>query len=194
MFALLAVSLGLGLAIGAASGGTLRGLSNVRLRATPLLALSLVAGLAPLAIEIAAEPRRWIQMATNLGVLIFLGVNARGLRGSLRVGLGLIAAGWAMNFAVITANKGMPLSLWAWGHSGQTGTPTPGEGGFFKIVLAGPGTVLRPLGDVIPVRALSQVVSIGDVVLVAGIAAVISAAMRTAPRAAAETTSAREVR
>jgi len=181
VFALLAIALGLGLAIGAALGGTPRALADVRLRATPLLAAALVAGLAPLAIEIAAEPRRWIQTATNLGVLIFLAVNARVLRGNLRAGLALISLGWALNFLVIAANKGMPLSLWAWKHSGQTGAPTPGEGGFFKIVLAGPDTILRPLGDMIPLHALNQVVSLGDIILLAGIAALIAAGMRSAP-------------
>jgi hypothetical protein len=183
MVALLAISLGLGLGAGALARGRLANLREVLLRVLPLLMASRLVGMLPLFVGLPRGPRQGAQLLSLLGVLAFLGINLVAARGGVRAGFVTLLAGWALNFVVIAANGGMPLSLWAWSHSGQRGAPTPGEGGFFKIVLAEPGTALRFLGDVVPIRAIDQVVSVGDLVLMAGIAVVIAAGMRA--RAAA---------
>ena len=76
----------------------------------------------------------------------------------------------------------MPLSRWAYAASGQTEHIRQGFGGYYRVVLAGPKTRLLQLGDVIPVKVFREVVSIGDIFLIIGIALVIAAAMRTARR------------
>lgn len=179
MFLLLFASLVAGIVAGLAARGRIGALRAMQVRWTPMLFVALIVGMAPLYVDMPKGLRQTIQMVTMLAVLIFLAANIIRSRGGVRAGWVALLAGWALNFIVIAANGGMPLSAWAFARSGQTGLPTPGESGFFKIELATPDTILRPLGDVIPIKPVfAQVVSIGDLVLMAGIAVVIAAGMR----------------
>src|SRR5205823_2811468 len=128
--------------------------------------------------------RRALQLAAFAGVLVFLVVNLLTQRGAVLAGMYILTPGWALNFTVVALNGGMPVSLWAYAKSGQTEHITQGSGGFYRIVIAGRHTKLRSLGDVIPFRLYREVVSIGDIVLMLGIAFVIAAAMRTIRRGA----------
>ncbi|MGZ4128597.1 MAG: DUF5317 family protein [Actinomycetota bacterium] len=188
MLLLLATMIGLGLIGGFLARGTIDGLKQLDLRLSLVLFLSLLVALLPLFSDSLNEHRRVFQLASFAGILLFLVVNIWTSRGEVRAGMVVIAIGWALNFIVIAANGGMPLSRWAYEHSGQTAPITYGSGGFYRIVRAHPGTHLRFLGDVIPVRGYNEVVSIGDIFLIVGIALVIAAAMRTVRRtpAAAE--------
>jgi hypothetical protein len=174
--------IGLGLIAGFLAGGTLRGLKDIHFRIVWMLFLSLLVGLLPVLSDSLNIHRHLLQLTSFAGVLSFLVVNILTFRGEVRLGMGVVAAGWALNFIVIAANRGMPLSRWAYAASGQTGRITEGSGGFYRIVLAGPHTKLLRLGDVIPVKPYRLVVSIGDIFLILGIALVIAAAMRTARR------------
>jgi hypothetical protein len=131
----------------------------------------------PLFMDSLESSRRAFQLTAFAGVLLFLIVNIAGTRGGVRAGFLIVGLGWALNFIVIAANKGMPLSLWAYAKSGQTEAVTQGSGGFYRIVVAHPGTLFRPLGDVIPVRAIHQVLSIGDCLLLLGASVVIAFGM-----------------
>lgn len=178
MFQLLAIAFAVALVAGLTAGGTMRNLRHVPLRWAPVAFASVVVALVPLAVEMGDGPTLALQIVSNLGILAFGVANLVASRGGVRAGFAVIAAGWALNFAVIAANGSMPLSEWAYARSGQTDPITEGEGGFYKIGVAGDGTLLRPLGDVIPIPGIHQVVSIGDVLLISGIAVVIAAGMR----------------
>jgi len=183
MFALLGIALATGLLSGFLMHGRTSNLKEIRVRFAPLLFASLIVGMLPLFLSLARTPRIELQMVSMLGVLTFLAIAIRSTHGGVRVGFGIVLAGWFLNFVPMAANGGMPLSLWAWSHSGQRGAPTPGSGGFFKIIEAKPGTLFRFLGDAIPIRPVSQVVSIGDILLMLGIIAIIAYGMRPATEA-----------
>lgn len=160
------------------AGGRVRRLGDVRLSggflAFTALAIMVLESVADL-----GDPTDRILVAMGYALAAaFLIVNIARSRGALRLGLAVLALGWVLNASVMVANGGMPLSRHAYSSSGQTEAPTPGEGGFFKIVLANESTVMRPLGDVIPIRAFRQVLSAGDLVLMAGMILTVSAGMR----------------
>jgi hypothetical protein len=92
----------------------------------------------------------------------------------------LILAGTLMNFAVISANGGMPVGPEALIGSGQASTlQLLVEGGGAKHHLAGPDDTLMFLADVIPIPPpVRQAVSAGDVVAYVGVAYVVIVAMR----------------
>ena len=52
------------------------------------------------------------------------------------------------------------------------------SGHLYKHVAATASSDLRPLGDVIPLRPLKTVVSVGDIVMLAGIATIVAAGMQ----------------
>lgn len=87
------------------------------------------------------------------------------IRNWYRAGMLLIGLGFTLNVLVILANGGMPVSPDAIRAMG--GDPT-------GLVLAGKhhlmtdATALRWLADVIPLPPIDLIVSIGDVVLIAG--------------------------
>lgn len=180
MFLTLGITLAVALAAGYSTGGRMRRLADLRIAGLPFVFAALVLGLAPLVVEMPDALGRVLVAAANVVVLACVAVNLRRHRGAVRAGMAVIAAGWALNAVVIAANGGMPLSRWAYAQSGQTDPITEGEGGFFKIVAAGPGSRLRPLGDVIPIEPLRQVLSVGDLLLMAGIGVVVAGGMRDA--------------
>ena len=161
------VALAMGVAVGYLLGGRLRHLTALELRAPVLvvaaLGLQLAAGLAP-------TTRRFpIVLVSYVAVAAWLVVNASARSGKLRLAVGLLAAGWALNLAAIAANGGMPVSL----HAARDVGARPGfdvtEGNLYKHVPASEDTRLSWLGDVVPVRPLASVISAGDVVMFLGL-------------------------
>jgi len=152
----LVVALGLGLAL----GGRFSGLERLRLRARPLVVVALLVQLTGGLVGGAAY-------AVGLGLsavlaIAFLGRN-RGLRGGGLVGLGLVA-----NALVVGVNGAMPVSTAAAGRAGVSTTVLDRDP---RHGVAGPGTRLRWLGDVVPVAlpVRPEVVSPGDVLVAAGL-------------------------
>jgi len=184
MLLLLTTMIGLGILAGLAVRGNFRNLKEISFRFTPILFTSLAIALLALFFDSLKSGRHVFQLLSLAGVLMFLLVNLASQKGLVRVGFVIVTVGWALNFIVITANKGMPLSEWAYAKSGQTEAITYGTGGFYRTVHAGPGTLFRQLGDVIPIRAYRQVVSIGDILLILGVAFVIAGGMYGAGRRA----------
>jgi hypothetical protein len=89
----------------------------------------------------------------------------------------LVLAGLALNLVVIGVNGGMPVSA---GALDTAGTSAKGlaNGGTLKHHLMGPGDTLTPLADVIGIPPpVGAVISIGDVLLYAGVAVVVVAVM-----------------
>jgi Family of unknown function (DUF5317) len=84
---------------------------------------------------------------------------------------GLILIGLALNMTVVVPNGGMPVSAQAVRIAGGAIEELPAAGGSSKHHLMTEDDVLRPLGDVIPgPPPLSDVLSIGDLFLYAGLA------------------------
>ena len=110
--------------------------------------------------------------ASYVLLLTFLTVN-RWITGASVMAIGLL-----MNLAVVASNGGMPVSARAIEAAGGSAAVLA-DGGGAKHHLMNDADVLTPLGDVIPIpRPIGVVLSIGDVLLYAGIAWFIVQVMR----------------
>jgi hypothetical protein len=143
-------------------GGSLEFLAATRLAWLPLLWTALVLQILPaLWLELSDTSALVVVVISNLLLIAFLLLN-RGLPG-----VGLMAAGLLLNLIVIAANQAMPVSQTASDIAGVTHSPTAAE---LKHEPMRPSTVLPWLGDVIPLPRLGEVLSVGDLLLVVGIA------------------------
>jgi hypothetical protein len=143
-------------------GGSLDSLAATRLGWLLLLWAALVLQILPaLWLELNDTSALIVVVISNLLLIAFLLLN-RGLPG-----VGLMAAGLLLNLIVIAANQAMPVSQTASDIAGVTRSPTAAE---LKHEPMRPSTVLPWLGDVIPLPRLGEVLSVGDLLLVAGIA------------------------
>ena len=167
---LIVLTIVLGAAVGLATGGSLMYFPSIRLRRWWLAAIGI-------ALQF-VNPSGWLGHATVIAsfacLLVFAVVNIRA------AGFVLICTGLALNALVILFNGGMPVTREAIVRSGQ-GSTLPaliaGEGGD-KHHLADSGSQLLILGDVIPLpRPVGQAVSVGDIVLDAGLAWYVAASM-----------------
>jgi len=174
---LLIYAVALGLLAGLAVGGRPDRLGDVRIA----WAWPAVAGLL-LQVLLFADP---VSSAVGpaqpiLYVSSTVAVFAALLRNVRLPGVPLVVAGAASNLAAIVANGGyMPVSPDALAAIGRAGA----AGVHANTVVAGPGTLLAWLGDVIPVPPpipAANVVSIGDVLIAAGAVAFLVLAMRGA--------------
>jgi len=181
----------LALLVGLARGGSLRALADLLLR--------LRGGgffLAALAVQIALylPPLRASTLVAHAGGAVYVASLALALVGALRNwGLGaavrVALLGLALNTTVIVANGGyMPVNVGA--MRAVRGARTVHEIGetrhFNNTRLASGATRLGILGDVIPMRIVGDVgnvYSVGDVLLAAGIAALVYRALRPRGRA-----------
>lgn len=161
------------LAIGVARGGTMTNLSQLDLDRWPLVFVALlVQALGAFAATIglpAASTWYVLGMVASAALVTVFVARNRALPG-----MALIALGFVLNALVVTANGAMPVSQEA---ADRIGLSTVGlyRNVDAKHELADSSTRLRPLADVIPVPLPgplargSNVVSVGDVVLAAGI-------------------------
>jgi hypothetical protein len=153
------------------SGGSLREFPTVRTRwwwlAIVGVLVQLVTGSGAL--------ETWLLLGSFVVLLVYVTANLSA------PGYALILLGLVLNFSVIAANRGMPVTREALVASGQADTlpELTRSGDRQNHFLAEDGTRLVDLGDIIalgsPVR---QVVSIGDVFVHQGIAWFIVMAMR----------------
>jgi hypothetical protein len=162
----------LALVIGSLAGGRLSNLGGLRLRWGPL-------ALVGFAMQLVNPPGRW-PLVMLLGSFVLLTAFAIA---NLRLpGFALILAGVVMNFAVIAANGGMPVSREALIASGQADTLAgllDDADRYVKHHLASPDDRLLFLADVIPLPApIAQVISVGDVFTYGGVGVVLVAGMR----------------
>lgn len=104
-------------------------------------------------------------------VLVFLTLNRT------LVGLGLVALGLAGNALVIAANGAMPVRLEAAARAGAATAALVADG---RHEVARDGTRLALLGDVVPVPWpwRGEVLSPGDVLVLAGVAQLLVVGMR----------------
>jgi hypothetical protein len=163
--------------IGFLAGGRLSGFEGVQVRWWGLAIIGLAVQFVPLP-EGEGGPDlvvRTIVLAISYGLLLTFAIR------NVRLpGVALILVGLAMNAAVIVANGGMPVSAEALRTSDQTEVLNDLEqAGADKHHLETEGDVLTPLGDVIGVPSpIAQAVSVGDILVYAGLMWFVISAMR----------------
>lgn len=152
--------------VGLLRGGSLRHLAAIRFSGGVLV---VVAAAAQFLHALAPSPAAAVALtvASQAALLTFLWWN-RYLSGAL-----LIAVGSALNSLVIIANRAMPVSREAVLAIGRH--PAELAGGRHRLLVD--SDVLPQLADVIPLPVLRTVVSVGDVVLAAGLGLLVVAAM-----------------
>lgn len=180
MIALAAIALGL--ALGAASGGSVGRLEAVRLRfEVPVLLLFVVQGVARGRITgtSATSFGLLVWVASCVGLLILLVPDWR------RAGVWAVAVGMGLNLFVVLINGGMPVALPNHVVVGSAAASVAQSMGFYQ--LAGPGTVLAAAGDVVALSFGSYrlLLSPGDILLAVGVAVLIVDAMQAPSRATA---------
>lgn len=169
--------------VGLARGGTLHNLAQLHLGSRHLVFVALAV--------------QAVGAFAGVSALYVLGMVASALlvtvfvaRNRALPGMPLIALGFLLNALVVVANGAMPVEQRA---ADRAGISTVGlyRNTDAKHELADDDTLLRPLADVIavplpkPLRRGSNVVSVGDIVLAAGIGVLVVNAMlrvRAAPR------------
>lgn len=177
MFILYAVPVGI--ALGLLLGGRLSGLATLEFRWPQLAVLGLLTQVAlflgPVA-ERVGDAGPVIYVAASAAVLVAL------LRNLHIRGLALVAAGAMCNLAAIMANGGyMPASPEALAALGKSLGPV------YSNSTVRPDPALEPLTDIFAMPAgvpFANVFSIGDVLILAGIALAITLAMRRGGSAA----------
>lgn len=179
------VGIGFAVALGWLIGGRLAGIARLRMRSMWLLWLALALQLSQYAPAFRLGPagagHRVLLVMSYGSVALWLlrNVAVQRHRG-LRIGLAVVGFGWALNAAAVVVNNGMPVSTAATQRAGAPAAFTDSaleQGDLYKHVLSTSATHLRPLGDVIPLPLLHEVVSPGDVVLWLGILITVVAAM-----------------
>jgi hypothetical protein len=157
-----------GLVAGLATGGRLRHLGDRELRRWPLL-------LAGAALQVLAEmdggsAAGFFVVGASVCVVLFVASNVR------LVGMSVVLVGLGLNLAVVAANGAMPVRAAALVHADvvddRAGAVSHDLGA--RRRLEKPADRLTGLGDIVPVRALRQVVSFGDLVVLAGVADVVA--------------------
>ena len=170
----------LGLVAGLVRGARLSNIGRVRFRYPALVFTGLALQVTAQLVAGFVNPRFRLG---NRGIVVlalsylllaaFVTLNRR-LPGALA-----IAAGLMLNLAVIAANGGMPVSLEAARVAGID--PRSYLQSAVKHRAMTKDTPLRFLGDVIPIPFLKTIVSVGDVVLSAGIFRLVGSLVRSGP-------------
>jgi Family of unknown function (DUF5317) len=167
-----------GVLVGYATGGRLTNLLSVRLRGLWLLWLAV-------AVQAAQYYLPWLRrlLQDDLGiptlaivfatVALWVAVNVVRWPRALQLAAGLIVLGAIGNGVVIAANGRMPYAPQAavQAHLPATWTSPKNE-------PLHDGTRLAFLGDVISLGPLGEFVSVGDVLIAAGVSAVVTMAVR----------------
>lgn len=166
------VAVVVGGAIGLLLGGRPRHLATWRLRSWALL-------IPGLGLQLAAD--RWPLggLGTIVAVAGYACLLAFAARNALLVGMSVVAVGLAANMAVVALNDGMPVhgpAIVAAGIATRSQLPDVTFGQ--RHHLEGAVDHVSFLDDRIPIGGLHEVVSIGDLILVAGAADVAANAVR----------------
>ena len=157
-------------------GGRLFNLSEIQLKAWPLLfvgfGMQVVADYLP-------SDRSWSHdAAVTLVIFSFIPLMAIAWFNRNETGMWLVGLGVFMNFTVIAVNGGMPVLPEAASLGLGRDITAVDFDALSKHVLMDEGTQLAFLGDVIPVRIIRNVVSLGDVFLAVGLGVFVEDQMR----------------
>jgi hypothetical protein len=167
-----------GVALGHLLGGRLAGFGTIRIRALRLVWLAAGVQFAQLSAD---GVRRSVEQTVGVPmlaviftlVLIWLAVNIPRWPGTIRAAGCLIVLGAALNGLAIALNGRMPYEPAAARSAGlPAGIVTP------KNEPVDAGTRLAALGDTIPLEPFRAVISVGDILIAAGICALVALVMR----------------
>ncbi len=157
----LILAIAVGVIVGFIRGGSLKTLGDADLRAVWVVFAGVILQLGSTAAERGAD-LRWLALALVLAsfacVFTFAALNF-----SLP-GMTLIALGALSNLVVISANSGMPVSREALDRAGLGSGDLRGA----HHVLTD-ASRLRFLADVIPISVTANVISVGDMLIWAGL-------------------------
>lgn len=160
------LAVAIGLAVGIARGGSFSNLGRTDLRGVPLV-FGGVAFQVCSTIAERAGTASWLPLGLVLASFaLTFGFAALNWR---LPGVTLIALGALMNFVVISANGGMPVSVDALERAGLGNPFVDGavtKGAHHALT---DDSRLTFLADVIPIKVTANVVSVGDVVIWAGL-------------------------
>lgn len=160
---LTAVAIVVGAAIGLARGGSLKAVLKSPLRAWPILIAGMV--LHTVAEQWAVPARLSVLVVGSFLLVVSALLNVH-LKGAVVSGIGI-----SLNLAAVVANGHVPIRYEALVAAGEVGPEISEE----RVVLSGlwqlegTDTNLRQLGDIVPLAALEDVVSFGDLILIAGL-------------------------
>lgn len=157
-------------------GGRLLNLSEMKLRAWPLLILGF--GMQVAADRIPSDQSWSHDAAVTLVILSFIPLITIAWLNRHEAGMWLVGLGVFMNFTVIAANGGMPVLPEAASLGLGRDITSVDFDALSKHVLLDGSTRLAFLGDVIPVRVIRNVVSLGDVFLAIGLGVFVEDQMR----------------
>ena len=155
-----------GLVLGLATRGRLRNLANIRFGAQWALLGAGVVLVGGYVIDLGAD-LRWDAQRVGLGlVAVFVVGNAVTQRGALRLAFVALAIGWALNAAVIIANRAMPTPAQAFDQPEHWANGVFGAHYSDHVSLSG-SVHLRALADVLEIHVAHLIVpfSIGDAFL-----------------------------
>ncbi len=162
------IALVLGVVVGLLRGGRIHSLTNLPLRRPCLAVAAVSAQAAATVIRPDAVPPWPLFAASYLAVAAWLAGNVHASAGAARRGYACVALGYVLNMAAVLPNGGMPVSIAALRRAGGS------EGAFLQLpnldkhVAAQNDAVMALLGDVVPIPALSAVISVGDIVILVG--------------------------
>ncbi len=169
---------GAGVLVGYLCGGRLSGLSAVRLRRLWLLWLAAALQILQLTTTqvwpagLGGPARVALLAGTFVTGLAWLALNTPDRPGVMQFAVWTIAAGGILNGVAVAANGRMPYNRSAAATAGlRPGTLTA------KNIAAGAHTRVPALGDIIPVAAVHAVLSVGDLLIIAGVIGLIASAM-----------------
>lgn len=159
------------LAVGRLRGGRLADLGQAPFCRSWWLVVALAA---QVALRTGVAPVVLLLGVAQIAPLVFAWANRR------LPGMRLVAAGLALNTAVILTNGAMPVSGVALRALGVNGAVLPAG----RHRLLEQGDYLPWLADVVPLPALGMVVSLGDVLLAVGVAVLVASLSAATPPSA----------
>jgi Family of unknown function (DUF5317) len=168
---LVPIVIGLAVCVGFIAGGSLRPFERFKVHWWGVALAGFALQWIPLAGVVGREAGVAVLVASYGLLLTFAWVNRR------LPALWLVMAGLVLNLLVIAVNGGMPVSASALETAGGNTDELVGAGSA-KHHLMGPEDALTPFGDVIGIPPpIGAVISIGDVLLYAGIAVLVVTVM-----------------
>jgi len=163
-------------AVGLARGGTLAALADLPLRGSRLVIFAVAGEVFGAGMAWATNERGWYPVGLIIAALAGFAFCARNIR---LAGVPLITLGLVANALVVAVNGAMPVSTAAAARAGVS-TAEITAGADARHAIAGRGTTLRALGDVVPVPLpwRPEVASPGDILVTAGLGQLVLTGMR----------------